>query len=188
MKTYTHKQIVNQIKKLVEKETKKPSNPHGENSWDHILQVLKYSKQLAPKLKANKEIVEIAALLHDISSIKEGQKDHHINGAKEAERILKKFNCPKEKIEQVKHCIYTHRASTNIKRETPEAECLASADATDHFERIPALFYLVFVEYKMGIKEGETWIKEKLERDWKKLHPKAKELMKNKYKAIKQCL
>ena len=57
-----------------------------------------------------------------------------------------------------------------------------------HFESVPSLFYVAFVEYKMDTNEGKTWLKEKLERDWKKLHPKAKKLMKNKYKAIKQCL
>jgi len=47
---------------------------------------------LTSKTGADEEIVEIAALLHDIASIKYNDvENHHISGAKEAERILKKL-------------------------------------------------------------------------------------------------
>lgn len=58
----------------------------------HILPTVRCAKMLTSKTGADEEIVEIAALLHDIASIKYNDvENHHISGAKEAERILKKL-------------------------------------------------------------------------------------------------
>lgn len=91
-------------------------------------------------------------------------------------------------IEKIKHCIYAHRGSRPIKRESIEADCLASADVIAHFEDIPSLFHLVFNVFKMHTDEGVEYLEGKIERDWKKLTPEAKEIIKNKYKAIKSIL
>jgi HD superfamily phosphodiesterase len=134
---------VEKIRKLVEEECKKDSNIFGYNIWTaHIIPAVNFAKILAKKMNADLEIVEIAALLHDYAAI-EGYapNTHHISGAREAERILKELNYPKPKIEKIKHCIYAHRASQSIKRETKEAECVANADAMSHFDNIPSLFF-----------------------------------------------
>jgi|SRR6266849_2007977 len=59
------------------------------------------------------EIVEVAALLHDYASVKDKSlyEGHHIHGPLEAEKILKEFRYPPQKIEAVKHCIEAPRAS-----------------------------------------------------------------------------
>jgi uncharacterized protein len=138
-------------------------------------------------LQADEEIVEIAALLHDIAGIKDrdNYENHHLLGAEEAEKILKGFNYPQEKIEKIKHCILTHRGSKSIKRETLEAECVASADAMAHFDTIPALLHFVFVRLGMDVDEGTKWLRDKLDRSWTKLIPEAKEIVKDKYEATK---
>jgi len=189
MKKYSYKEIVEKVEKIVKRKCKKPANIFGYAFWGyHILPVVKYAKLLAKGLKADKEIVELAALLHDIGVIQGDKANHHISGTKEAERILKKFNYPEEKIEEIKHCIFAHRASKSIKRKTIEAECIASADSLAHFEEIPQLFESAFIRFKLNPEEGKQWLLDKLERDWRKLIPEARELVKDKYKAIKLIL
>lgn len=189
MKKYSHKEIVRKVEKLVEEECKKPANILGHAFWTyHIMSVVKYAKLLAKRLKADKEIVELAALLHDIGVVKGDKANHHISGMKEAEKILKKFNYPQGKIEKIKHCVFAHRASKSIKRKTIEAKCIASADAMAHFDEIPQLFESAFIRFKLSPEDGKRWLLAKLERDWKKLIPEAKKIVKDKYKAIKLIL
>ena len=69
-----------------------------------------------------------------------------------------------------------------------EAECIASADAMSHFDEIPQLFESALIRFKMNPEEGKKWILEKLKRDWKKLIPEAKKLVRDKYKAAKLLL
>lgn len=174
--------MIEEIEELVKKEV-------GKDGWmeQHIASVRKYALILAEKLNADAEVVEIAALLHDITVLK-GDAYHHITGAVKAEKMLKKLKYPKDKIGQVKHCIQSHRGSQNVKRETVEAECVASADAMAHFDNVPALLYLVYVKKKMGITDGKEWIKKKLEKSWAKLIPEAKALVQEKYDAAKTLL
>ena len=141
-------------------------------------------------MNADEEIAETAALLHDYASIlnEEWYPEHHIHGTRLAEEVLREYNYPEDRIEKVKYCIYTHRASKNIPRETVEAKIVASADGMAHFDNVSSLLHLVFVNDKMGIDEGTKVVLDKLERDWNKLMPEAKEMVKEKYDAIKLAL
>jgi uncharacterized protein len=183
--------MIEKIRKLVEEECKKDSNIFGYEIWTyHILSVVRYAKLLAKKLGADEEIVEVAALLHDYASIERRgyYEKHHLFGAKEAEKILKRLNYPQEKIEKVVHCIYTHRAAEAIRRETLEARCVASADAMAHFDQIPSLLYFAFVRFGMSVGDGKRWLRKKLKRSWNKLIPEAKEIIKDRYEASKVIL
>jgi len=189
MKKYSYKEIVKKVEKIVKEECKKSVNIFGYGFWTgHIMSVVKYAKLLTKRFKANKEIVELAALLHDIGVVKGDKPNHHISGVKETEKILKKLNYPPEKIEKIKHCIFAHRSSKSIPRETIEAKIIATADAMSHFDEIPSLFESAFIRFKMSPKEGKKWLSAKLERDWKKLIPEARKLVKDKYEAIRLIL
>lgn len=183
--------MIKKIAKIAETACKQKTNYFGCGVWKHhILPVVKYSKLMAKKLKADEEIVEIAALLHDYASVKNYKlyEEHHIHGAELAEQILKKFNYPQNKIEQVQHCILSHRGSKALEKITKEALCVADADAMAHFDSISSLFYLAFFSHKMNIDEANDWLMQKLERSWKKLSPQAKKIIKNKYEASKLLL
>ena len=60
----------------------------------HIKYVVRESIKLAKTYDADLEIVELAALLHDIALVaKVGTKaDHHSNGAIIAKELLQKYN------------------------------------------------------------------------------------------------
>lgn len=156
----------------------------------HILGVVKYAKELARKYEVDKETVELAALLHDIGRVDiKNDAKHHILGISEAEKILKKFNYPKEIIEEVKHCIASHRTSQGPKPKTMIAKIVANADAMAHFDNLPLFFYWRG-ERRENFEDTLEWVKNKIENDWRKkiTLPQAKKLTRKKYQAIKFLL
>ena len=182
---------IQKIEAIVREACAKETNIFGYGIWTHhITHVMKNGKLLAPSFGANTEIVVLAALLHDYASVKDKAlyEDHHIHGPREAENVLKQHGYPQDVIEAVKHAIETHRGSVPQERKSAEAECLASADALSHIENVPSLLHLAFVQHRMGIDEGTTWVRNKLERSWKKLHPRVQEIIREQYKSALQTL
>ena len=183
--------MIHDIERMVEQVCKQETNIFGYTIWTHhITHVVKNAKQLAKMLGADLEIVEIAALLHDFASVKDKAlyKDHHINSAIEAEKILTKFDYPAEKIEAVKHCIETHRGSIDEQRRSIEAECVASSDAMAHIQNVPALLYSAYTLRGMNIDEGTDWLRNKLQRSWNKMIPQAQDMIREKYEAALRIL
>jgi uncharacterized protein len=177
--------IVEEIRKYVENECRKDVNIFGMNAYEgHFVSVVKYAKILAKETGADMEIVELSAWLHDIGSIILGDSDnHHIVGSEHAEKILKEYTYPQDRIERIKHCILAHRGSKDVPRETIEAECVADADALSHFDNINSLFYLTLVARKLEPTDAKIFVREKLKRSWNKVTPRAKELIRPKYEA-----
>ena len=183
--------MIEEIERLVEAACAAESNIFGYGIWTHhITEVARNGKRLAPLFEADAEIVEIAALLHDYASVKDEAlyAEHHIHGPVEAERILMRLGYPAARIEAVKHAIAAHRASVRVERRSPEATCLANADAMTHIEQVPSLMHLVFVQHGMGIDEGAAWVSAKLQRSWNKLHPEVQALVRDKYEAALKTL
>lgn len=170
------------IRELVKKECE-------EKEWRyHILPVVKYAKELAKDYKVSKETVELAALLHDIGRIKlKDAENHHISGVPIAEKILKKYNYSKEVIEEVKHCIESHRGSKDIKPRTIIAKIIANADAMAHFDILPMFFYW---NNEKSFEDIVIWLKGKLKKDIDKKisFPKARKMIEKKHKAINLIL
>lgn len=176
--------IIEEIRKYVEEACKKETNFFGMDIYTyHFVSTVKYAKLLAEDAGADMEIVELSAWLHDLASVLGNYEDHHIAGAEIAEKLLMKYNYPKDKIDRIKYCILAHRGSQDIPRETIEAECLANADAMSHFDNISSLFKLALVTRKLNTDEAQKFVKEKLERSWEKLTPKAKQIIQPKYDA-----
>jgi hypothetical protein len=136
--------------------------------------------------------VELSALLHDIDWITDhkNDSDHEISGQPIAEKILKQFNYADNVIKEVKHVIASHRGSKNTKPKTLTAQIIANADAMSHFDAIPWYIKIGLDNFDGDINKSIKWIYEKAGRDWnKKLTlPEAKELVKDKYEAIKILL
>jgi len=106
----------------------------GHHGFDHTLRVRSLARRIARKEKADMEIVEAAALLHDIARPKEDSgkiEDHATEGAEDAAAVLGGLGFPEEKIEAVKYCIAVHRASKRMKAETKEAAILQDANRLD---------------------------------------------------------
>jgi len=174
--------MLNKIRELVKKEAE-------ESDWKyHIVPVVKYAKKLAKILNADEEIAELAALLHDIGRFKHGSEDHDITGGPEAEKILIENGYSPEIIDEIKHCVASHRGSKDVPPQTTIAKIIANADAMAHFDVLPVFFY--WRSKKQSFVDAFGWVEDKIDRDWnKKLTlPEAREMMAGKYEAIKLIL
>ena len=178
-------EIIKEIKNFVEEECKKPTSKYGYEPFNfHFAQVAKYAEELADELGGDKEIIAISAWLHDIGSIIIGREDHHITGAKIAEKKLKELNYPQEKIELVKKCILNHRGSRQNNRETIEEKIVTEADAMNNFDNIGGIFHAAFVFEHLNELEAKESTRKKLENKWNQLHfEKSKEIIRPKYEA-----
>ena len=159
----------------------------------HISAVLKNGLKLAEIYNADKEIIELACLLHDIArakGLKAGEENmHHISGAKKAEEILTNLKYSPDMIKKVVKCILAHRGGKqDYIPETIEEKIVANADAMAHFDSFLNLFseFVSPENFEEGIKLIET----KIERDWntKLTLPEAKKLEQDNHLAIKFLL
>lgn len=184
--------IINQVKKIVKEEcqiSRYTISPFPAYSF-HIRIVEKYSMLLAKKLKADLEITQLGALLHDIGMIKHGKENHELTGVKEAQKILNDLNYPKNKINRISEIILSHRGSKEIPPKTLEAKIVANADAMAHYDILPALLEVALRENNNDGKAAFWWLYHKIERNWQKklTIPYARKMMEEKYQAIKVVL
>jgi len=176
--------VVQIIREFVLEECKKPTSKYGLEPFEcHFVPVVKYSKILGEKLNADIEILELAAWLHDIGSIIYGRENHHITSCEIAEKKLSELNYPIEKIERIKHCIFAHRGSQDIKRESIEAQIIADADSMSHFDNIVGPLKAALVYEGLNQAEAVNSVKNKLTRSYNKLSEEARQIIKPKYDA-----
>lgn len=185
MKMEDKQMIFEEVKKFVEEACIRNDKGYAKEWLLHLNSVAKNAVELAEKLNADKEVVEIAAWFHDIGVIMHGKENHHITGAEIAENKLFGWGCPKDKIEKVKHCILAHRASQNIPRETIEARILADADSMAHFDEVKNLVKAALILGGASNEEkANQRVKEKLIRSWNRLSPEGKKFVEIKYPGV----
>lgn len=179
--------IIEELKSDIKRRCESPDNFFGMGMYEHIQGVATNSAELAKLYGADVEVCEIAAWLHDIASITDYKlyENHHIHGAVMAEKILNEYNYPPDKIHLVKLCILNHRGSVVKEKTTKEEICVADADAISHYDTLPSLFHLAFVQRKLSIEEGTEFVKNKLERSYNKMSVESKEYYRDKREMIK---
>jgi uncharacterized protein len=182
--------IIKYLCKEVERRCQMPSNHFGMGCFYHIQAVVNHSEVLAETYNGDKEVVIIAAWLHDIASITDYDlyEEHHIHGAVIAEKILQEFNYNADRVKLIQQCIRNHRGSVLSSKMTIEEICVADADAISHFDNVPSLLYLAYVNKKLGIEEGREFVRNKLKRSYEKLSDKSKLLYKAKYDQVMEVL
>ncbi|MGM5487996.1 MAG: HD domain-containing protein [Nanobdellota archaeon] len=177
--------MIDEIKRFVERECKKPTSRYGYEPYQfHFVPVVDYAQKLADELGGDKEVISIAAWLHDIGSIVHGRKNHHITGARIAEKKLQEFQFPPEKIERVKKCILNHRGSQQNSRDTIEEQIIAEADTLSNFDNIAGIFKAAFLYENKSQGEAKESVRQKLEQKYAQLHfEKSKKIIKPKFEA-----
>jgi uncharacterized protein len=120
---------IQKIKEIVEKEMR-VCPAHDIN---HIMRVYNLSMEIVKRENVDLEVLQAAALLHDIGGEKEmqdstGKTCHAIESAKIAEPILRELGFKEEKIKHICDCIISHRYRSIKKPETKEAQILFDAD------------------------------------------------------------
>lgn len=183
--------VIQKVKEELLVRCKEHEEKVGYDFWnEHIKFVVKNSIELAEKFGADKEIVELGALLHDIAmpSGVGPREEHHIYGAQIAVELLREYGYPEDRIERVRLCVLNHRGMADYPRNTIEEECLADADVIAHFDCLPSMFNLAFKEHGLSIPEGTEFVKKKLQRDYNKLSDRTKVVLKDRYETIMNVL
>lgn len=173
--------VLEKVREFVRNESEKHDAKYKGSYDNHIKIVVARVLKLADKERVDKEIVEIAAWLHDIGSIMGDRENHHIVGAEVADKLLRELGYPHDRIEKVKHCILAHRGSVTLKRETPEAQILADADSMSHFDDLDGILTRVFDGDKKEMLK-------KLERSYAKLSNNLKNLIIEKLEKFRRNL
>ncbi len=180
-----------QIIEKVKAEVIKASDDYKRNATDnfdfweeHIKLVVKEALMLAEKYGADKEIVELGALLHDIALVSNigTRQEHHINGKHIANDILTDFSYSEDKKERVLGCILHHRSSKNV--ENTEELCVADADILAHFDTIPMVFHSAFKRQNIELNEVRSWLCNEFEKDFNDLSERTKSEFRPKYENI----
>lgn len=121
--------------KITEKVKEFFSDSGASHDWEHTQRVYNLCLDLGKKENADMEILELAAILHDIGRREQdkssGKICHAEKGAVLAREILKEHKIDEEKIDKIIHCIETHRFRGDKIPESKEAKVLFDADKLD---------------------------------------------------------
>ncbi|MFA5013855.1 MAG: HD domain-containing protein [Candidatus Paceibacterota bacterium] len=140
------------IIKEIETEAKKYFvNCSGCHDWTHVERVYKLAVRIAKKEKADMNIIKMAVYLHDIGRKEEmdskGKICHAEKGVELAQEILAKYNLDKAVIENIKHCILSHRNKNNHDPKSIEAKVLFDADKLDSIGAVGVARDFLFAGY-----------------------------------------
>ena len=104
------------------------------HDFDHVLRVSRLADRIAEAEGADRTVVQLAALLHDLPAETDGSQRtaHHLRSARRARDLLRDRGLPLPLVEQVVHCIEAHRyRDRTVLPSSLEARCLYDADKLD---------------------------------------------------------
>ena len=153
---------------------------------EHIQYVYKYVVMLSKDKNVDKEVLELSALLHDISmtDMTLDRSRHNEFGADIAEKLLRKNNYPEDKVQLVKKCILNHSKRRSEYRSTEEEKILVDADGLSHFDAIKKLYSLPSLVMGLSEEDSVRFVQDKLTGDYNELSDDLKHLVKDKYDRV----
>ncbi len=157
---------------------------------EHIRVVEKYASGLAIRLGADVEIVELAALLHDISAVRDFSSlpRHAAASAELARARLVEGGYPAERADAVAEAIVRHSEPMAVGEASLEAVCLAHADAMAQIAMPTYWLWFAFRVRQLGYEEGKRWYAERVRQSWQRLIPEARELLGARYDEVTAVL
>ena len=153
---------------------------------EHIQYVYKYVVMLSKDKNVDREVLELAALLHDISmtDMALNRSRHNEYGAEIAEQLLRENNYPEDKTQLVKRCILNHSKRRQQYRSTEEEQILVDADGLSHFDTVKTLYSLPSKVMGLSEEDSVRFVQDKLTGDYNELSDDLKYLVKDKYDRI----
>ena len=153
---------------------------------EHIQYVYKYVVLLSKDKNVDKEVLELSALLHDISmtDMTLDRSRHNEFGADIAEQLLRESNYPEDKVQLVKKCILNHSKKRREYRTTEEEQILVDADGLSHFDAIKKLYSLPNLVMGLNEEDSVRFVQDKLTGDYNELSDDLKYLVKDKYERV----
>lgn len=153
---------------------------------EHVQYVYKYVVMLSKDKNVDREVLELAALLHDISmtDMALDRSRHNEYGAEIAEQLLRENNYPEDKTQLVKRCILNHSKRRQQYRSTEEEQILVDADGLSHFDVVKTLYSLPSKVMGLSEEDSVRFVQDKLTGDYNELSDNLKYLVKDKYDRI----
>jgi HD superfamily phosphodiesterase len=154
---------------------------------EHILIVVKYGLQLAEYYQADREIIRLAGLLHDVSVLFANNKleVHNVDSSAVATRLLDVYSYDAERIKRVSDCILKHLRPLREGEGTREEVCVSNADAMAQIVRPAYWLYFAFKIRGLSYQEGLSWYKKRITDNWNALVDHAKDLIREEYERIR---
>lgn len=177
------------IAKEIYERCRKETNQFGMGCYYHIAAVVKNAEILAEKYGAEKEVVMIAAWLHDVASVTDYSlyELHHIHGAEMAYDILTEYGYDSEKIPLVQACIRNHRGSVNLEKIVRKNSVLPMRMQFRILTAYP--IYCIWLMFKRnGTGRRQEFVKAKLVRSFQKLSEESKKYYQNKFEKVMEVL
>lgn len=103
----------------------------GGHDYEHVMRVYKLAISVGRKLGADEIVLSLAALLHDVGRVKEGNLHHALISAEIAKDFLESKGLSKEVIDKVVEAIEAHSYSLGKKASSLEAKILSDVDKLD---------------------------------------------------------
>jgi uncharacterized protein len=115
---------------------------HG---WEHVYRVYQQALYIAAQEGANRSIVALAALMHDLGrSVPTAIGQHHADiSAALATELLSAYQVPQDKQEAILHAILAHSFSRGIEPLTLEARVVRDADRLEGLGAIGILRWAI---------------------------------------------
>ncbi|MHB8903870.1 MAG: HD domain-containing protein [Patescibacteria group bacterium] len=131
----------------------------GCHDWTHVQRVLNLALHIGKKEKADLNILSLACLLHDVGRKEEmkskGKFCHAEKGAEIAAKILQKRKIDQDIIDNITHCIVSHRYRNQHIPKTIEAKVLFDSDKIDSIGAVGIGRVFLFAGYfKMALYTG----------------------------------
>jgi len=99
------------------------------HSYEHVERVFKIATLIAKKEKADLELVQLGALLHDIGRVV--AEPHNETGAELAKEILKDIGYPEERAKKIAQIVLLHPLDFRDRLQTLEEKVVWDADKID---------------------------------------------------------
>ena len=176
--------LLEQVKSLMEDVCSRGTGPFDTSFYEkHICVMAKIADTLAQTFRADREIVVLAAYLHDISAIEDYARvsRHHILGGERAEEILSSFGYPADKIAAVRQCILTHNNPLALGQGTLEEVCISNADAVSQIMAPGYWLHYAFTAKKLDYEKGLAWYLDGMASHWNDMVEEARDIAKEAY-------
>lgn len=188
LSAHTYAEVIEEIRKMMIAETAAPGNMMDPSYFRfHLAIVERYALELAPVFGARQELVRIAALIHDISAIRDYDHlaQHHILGAEIAKKILED-RIPAEECETIADAIRNHNAP--VRNASSEAAALSHADALSKFDSPVYWISYAFKRKFSTLDESICWYKNLLSTTYAMMDPRVQKMTEDRYSGVRMLL
>ena len=157
---------------------------------EHILVVADSCERLGNELHADREILLLSALLHDISAIRdiETLSDHAARSSEAAESLLRDLDYPRDRAGRIKQTILRHSTPIAPGEGSVEEVVLSNADAVSLIVSPSFWLYFAFRVRSMCYEEGLRWYSRRIAANWERMIRPAKDMVADRYEQIRTLL